>query len=190
MAPKDIVLGAANALTASAIWKSTGLLQIQTKAVPVEAAKIMSIVETYHDSVRRAHGIIRREAPSMSPECALHAGVKAVSNSVGPNGLNLTLLLYWAMPRLGLSSELPAASTISRARAVAKVTKVMKQYFSQQKLRDALRCRNCPDNTDIHKVPLTSHVLVYRVHRDEWDRDLFLLLTEVMKPARYSKRTP
>lgn len=36
-------------------------------------------------------------------------------------------------------------------------------------MQDALRLRNGPDVTDIHKVLLRSHVLVYCVHRDEWD---------------------
>lgn len=57
--PSDLIAtDASNALTSNAFRNNTGFLQIQTKAVSVEAANTMSIVEMYHEPVRREYRII------------------------------------------------------------------------------------------------------------------------------------
>lgn len=83
----------------------------------------MSIVERYHEPLRRAYRTICKKASSLNREFALQAAVKSVSDSVGPDGLVPTLLPYGAMPRLGLPTDLPASTTFERAKAVAKATK-------------------------------------------------------------------
>lgn len=149
-------------------YTDAGLFQIETKVVPVEAAFTNSVVERYYVPLRRAYCIITQEAPSMDPEIALQAAVKSVNSSVRPDGLVTTLLVYGALPELERATDLPpAAGTYERARAVAKTTKAVSKQFAQQQVRDALRTRNEPDVTDIHKVPLGAHVLVYRIHRAE-----------------------
>lgn len=74
-----------------------------------------------------------------------------------------------AVPRLGLPSDPSAVSMIKRAKAVLKSTKSMTQYFSQRQIKDALKSRNGHDFTDVHKVPIGPHVLLYRIHRDKYD---------------------
>lgn len=166
--PDLIVTDAANALTSEAFRSNASFFQINTKAVPVEAAQTMSVVERYHEPLRRAYRIIRKEAIDMDSESALQAAVKAVNDSVGPDGLVPTLLVYGAFPRLGLPSDALAAGVMDRARAVSKAAKLLSRYFAQRKVRDARPGRNGPDVTDIHKLPLGAHVPVYRIHRAKW----------------------
>ena len=97
---EQIVTDAADSLTSNSFRTEAGLFRITTKAVPVEAAHYMSIVERYHEPLRRSYRIIRSEAPDMDPESALQAAVKAVNDSVGPDGLVPTLLVFGALPNL------------------------------------------------------------------------------------------
>lgn len=89
------------------------LFSICTKAIPVESANAMSIVERYYNPVRRAHFIIKEKAPDANDDLALRISVKAVNISVGPGGINLTLAVYGAIPRLGLLRDHLVASNTS-----------------------------------------------------------------------------
>ncbi len=56
LGPPDVILhDAANAFLAKEFQGSAEILHIETKCVPVEAAQSMSIVERYHEPVRRAY---------------------------------------------------------------------------------------------------------------------------------------
>lgn len=88
--------------------------------------------------------------------------VKSINDSIGPDGLVPTLLVFGAMPRLGLPNNLPNSSTFNRARALRHVS-------------DALSRRNGPDVSDIHKTPIKSHVLVHWPKKGKWDGPFALL---------------
>lgn len=67
----------------------------------------MTVVKRYHEHVRRAYQIIKREAPGLDREAALQTTVKAVNAYIGPDSLVPTLLAFGALPRLGFPSERP-----------------------------------------------------------------------------------
>eukprot|EP00171_Calliarthron_tuberculosum_P003348 IDg3348t1 len=170
LGPPDIIVhDAAKTLLSKSFQTNTGLLQITTKPVPIEAANSMTYVERYHAPLRRAFKIIKEEAPDIDDEAALQFAVKSVNDSAGPDGIVPTLLVYGALPRLGFQTDKPTPSMYQRARAVHKATKSMSQYFAKRQVQDALRNRNGPDISDIHKLPIGSHVLVYRIHKCRWE---------------------
>ena len=107
---------------ARAFEANADMLHISTKSIPVEAANSMSIVERYHSPLRRAFNIVKKEAPDMDDDDALQMSVKAINASVGPDGLVPTLLVFGAIPRLGLPNDLPNPSTFERAVALRKAT--------------------------------------------------------------------
>lgn len=70
--------------------------------MPVESANSMSTVERYHDPFRRGCHIFKKGSPDMTDELALQMAIKAVNDSIGPGGMSPTLVVYGAIPRLGL----------------------------------------------------------------------------------------
>ena len=73
---------------------------IRIKTVPVEAHNSIGLVERYHGPLRRVYQIIIAELNSsdITKDMALQMAFKAVNDSVGPNGLVPTLLVYGAYP--------------------------------------------------------------------------------------------
>lgn len=132
------------------------LFSIRTKSIPVEAANSMSTVERYHDLVRGAYHIVKKECPDSFDELALQMAVKAVNDSVGPDEINPALAVYGAIPRLGLLRDRPSLSTHQRAIAVKKATQALTKHFSSCQVRDALRARNGPNVTDSLSAPMGS----------------------------------
>lgn len=78
---------------------------VNKKSIPVEASRSMGTAKQYHISVCKASHIVKTEAPDPDRDVALQTGVKAINYRVGPNGLTPTLLVYGALPQLGLPSE-------------------------------------------------------------------------------------
>lgn len=176
LGPPDVLAhDAGKQLMATQFQQNSALMSIKTKPIPIEAPFSMTYVERYHDPLRRAYKIIKAELPSSDPEEALQYAVKSLNDSVGPDGLVPTLLVYGALPRLGLPTDKPAPGTMERAVAVRKASESMSRYFARRQVRDALRTPNGPNVTDIHQAPLGSHVLVYRTHKDRWEGPFALL---------------
>lgn len=169
LGPPDIVVhDAGTNLIAKSFQTNNALMYINTKAVPIESANSMTYVERYHVPLRRAYKIMKDEAPGLDDEALLQCAVKSVNDSVGPDGLVPTLLVYGALPRLGLKTEKPTATTQQRATAVRNATAEMSRYFAKRQVREALNQRNGPNVLDIHKAELGSHVLVYRIANCSW----------------------
>lgn len=84
------------------------LKQIETKAINVESANSMTVVERYHSPISRAYKIIRTEAPDMDKDKALHYEVKSVNDSVGSYDIVPKLLVYGALPRLEVTNDRPS----------------------------------------------------------------------------------
>lgn len=84
--PPDInVHNAGNYFLSHAFQASSDMLRISTKSVPVEPAHSMSFLDLYHDWLRRAFFIIKKEARTAIVTEVLRMAVKAVNDSVGPD---------------------------------------------------------------------------------------------------------
>ncbi len=73
---------------------------IKVKIVPVEAYNSVGIVECYYGPIRRAYLIIIAEIPGINKDMALQMAFKAINDTIGPDGLVPTLLVYSASPRI------------------------------------------------------------------------------------------
>lgn len=111
----------------------------------------------------------------MDDEDTLQMAVKAINDSVGPDGLVPTLLVFGAIPRLVLPTDQPTTSTFKRAVALRKETESMSRHFAKRQVRDALSNRNGPDVSEIYQTPIGSPVLVYRPEKDKWEGPYSLL---------------
>lgn len=176
LGPPDIVThDAGKQFIAKVFQTNAALLHITTKCVPIESPNSMSYVERYHTPIRHAYKIVIAEATELDAEAALQVAVKSVNDSIGPDGLVPTLLVYGALPRLGFPNDPPTPSTFQRAIALRKATEAMTKYFAKSQVSNAVRTRNGPDTSDIHSAPIDSHVLVYRPEIDKWDGPFSLL---------------
>ena len=73
---------------------------IIVKNAPVKANHSIGMVERYYGPLRRIYSIITNEILGIKPELALQMSFKAINNSVGPNRLVPTLLVFGAYPRM------------------------------------------------------------------------------------------
>jgi len=84
---------------------------------------------------------------------------KAINDSIGPNGLIPTLLVFGAYPHI-VESDAPNPTVIQRAVALKKAIKEVKKLRAKRQVVDALNMRNGPKITAIYNLPLNSPVLV------------------------------
>ena len=137
------------------------LMGIKVKSVPVESHNSVGLVERYHGPLRRAYQIITAEIPDIAKDIALQMALKALNDSVGPNGLVPTLLVYGAYPRL-IEGDAPSPTVTQRALALRKAMDEVRKLYAKRQVTDALNIRNGPQITAIHDLPLNSPVLVWR----------------------------
>ena len=134
---------------------------IIVKNVPVEAHHSIGLVERYHGPLRRAYSIITAEIPGIEPELALQMAFKALNDSVGPNGLVPTLLVFGAYPRM-TEMDAPSPTITQRTIAMRKAMEEVRKLHASRQVNDALNTRNGPSTTLIHDLPINSPVLVFR----------------------------
>lgn len=77
------------------------------KNTSVEAHNSISMIERYHGLLQQVYCIITTEILGIEPELAIQMSSKAINDSVDPNGLVSTLLVFGAYPRM---TELDAPS--------------------------------------------------------------------------------
>lgn len=169
LGPPDIIHhDAGTNFSASEFKTEAKAYGISCHQVPVEAHWSIGKVERYHTPLRRAHEILRTELTSaqMSPEAILQMAPKSVNDTVGPDGLVPTLLVFGAYPRITTESP-PSASTIQRAKAIAKTMTELRKLMAKRKVNDDLNTRNGPNTEKLLQLPLGSEVCVYR-EKDRW----------------------
>lgn len=91
---------------ARAFSQNSATIDIRLKAVLDESPRSMTTVESYHAPDCRAYNVIRAESPSLDSDAALQTAVKAVNESIEPNGLIPILLVYGVLSRREFSTYL------------------------------------------------------------------------------------
>ena len=86
---------------------------------------------------------------------------KAINNSIGPNSLIPTLLVFRAYPRI-IKSNAPNFIVVKQAAALKKAIEEIKKLRAECQVADALNMCNRPKTTMIHNLPLNPPVLVWR----------------------------
>lgn len=157
------------------------VMGITTKGVPVEAHNSIGMVERYHGPIRRAYQIIATEFPDISKDMALQMAFKAINDSVGPDGLVPTLLVFGAYPRM-IDSDAPSPTVAQRTTAIKKAMIEINKLRAERQIAEALNTRNGPKTDAIHGLPPSSPVLVWREgntgQAGHWDGPFSLLTIE------------
>jgi hypothetical protein len=89
----------------------------------------------------------------------LQIAIKAINDSVGPNGIILILLVFGAYPRIADSSLL-LSTVIKRAETIRKATKEIRCLYAKRYITNALAIRNSPNIISVLKLPIQSDIKV------------------------------
>ena len=79
--------------------------------MPVKAYNSIRMVERYHSPLHHIYYIIIAELPDISKDIALQMAFKAINNSIGPNSLTPTLLVFGAYLYM-VESDIPNPTVI------------------------------------------------------------------------------
>ncbi|CDF37987.1 unnamed protein product [Chondrus crispus] len=139
---------------------------------PIESPSTMSHVERYHAPLRAALKKIRDSLPtSESDSDCLQMALKAVNDTIGPEGLCPTLLVYGALPRHPLSA--PNTSQLERAKSMDDAMDSVRKVQAQRRVAFGLRHPGGPkakeNSEELSRLPAGSPVYVYRNTTEKWD---------------------
>ena len=104
---------------------------------PVESPSTMSHVERYHPPLRAAYRKLRSSLSSKETDAdMLQLAVKAVNDTIGPEGLCPTLLVFGALPRP--ARNLPASTQLARSDALEQAMKAVEKEHAHRKVQFGL----------------------------------------------------
>jgi hypothetical protein len=87
--------------------------------------------------------------------------VKAVNDSVGPDGIVPILLVFGVYPRM-IKGSAPSLSVIQRAEAIRKATKEIRRLHAERQVQNALAMRNGPSTKATLNLSFQSDVRIWR----------------------------
>jgi hypothetical protein len=126
--------------------------------MPVEAYNSIGKIDGF---LQQAYKIICDELrdTETNAEVSLQIAVKTINDSVGPDGIIPTLLVFGAYPKITNNSA-PSPTTTKKAKTIRKTSNEIKRYYAKRHIKDAFRIRNSPNTTAIFKLPIQSNVKV------------------------------
>ena len=162
LGPLDLIISDVEKNFVSREFKGyANTMGIRTKTVLVEAHNSIGIVEQYHSPLQQVYQIIVVELPRIDRDAALQMAFKALNDTVGPNRLVPTLLVFGVYLQM---TELDAPSpTITQCANVVKkaIVEICKLCVEQQVV-DALNICNRPKTDAVYNLPPNSPILVWR----------------------------
>ena len=122
---------------------------ILIKPTGVESHNSLALGERYHAPLRRIYNKIRASHPSVQPDIALRLACRAMNDTMGPDGLVPTLLVFGALPRLPTSHSANPTQE-ERQRALTTARREYETVIAARRIREALRAR----------VPAAAHRVI------------------------------
>jgi hypothetical protein len=102
------------------------ILETATRSIPIKAYNSVGIVKRYYGPLHHIYYIIITELLDINKDMALQIAFKAINNSIGPNGLIPTLLVFRAYLYIVKSDALNPI-IIKRAAALKKAIEEVKK---------------------------------------------------------------
>ena len=135
---------------------------VAVEATGIQAHSSLNVGERYHHPLRQTYRKILIENPTCPPEEALAAAVKAMNDTVGPEGFVPSALVFGEFPRVhtASSSATSRPSLSSRAKVANTARSEMEHHMASLRLQRALR-HTVPPAAD-HSYRPGDKVLVWR----------------------------
>jgi hypothetical protein len=117
---------------------------VSIKISPVESHNSLGQNERLHSPLRWCYISIKNDVPSLPEDTCLRVSVMAINDTVGPNGLIPTLLVFGTMPQLPLQRGrlIPYSRQEQRDVALKSALSKYQKYVSERRLHEALRAKN------------------------------------------------
>ena len=124
---------------------------VSVERTGVEAHYSLGIGERYHQPLRTTFRKLRISYPKVSDNLLLSISVSAINNTLGPEGLVPSALIFGEFPQLNIFGEPmdPKSTFETRSRIAIQARKEMEQHMARMKLQRALR----------HQVPSAADTI-------------------------------
>lgn len=146
--------------------------RIQVLQALIESPSTMAHVERYHAPLRAAFLKIRHCLPSSeSDDDCLQMALKAVNDTIGPEGLCPTLLVYGSLPRP--PRQTPSETQLQKARAIDSCMDTVRKIQTRKRIEFGLKHRGSgkahENSYKLRLLPAGSPVYVYRTKSKIWE---------------------
>jgi transposase InsO family protein len=157
--PTSMLTDQGSLFTSSDWHAACDTAKIQLRHTGTESHNSLGTGERYHGPLRRIFKKVSDEYPSVSADLQLALSVKAMNDSIGPEGLVPSLLVFGVMPRIpDLPTQVP--SQLERFKCLYKARKEYEKWVCGQRIRTALKRRPPPASSYVIRPGDT--VAVYR----------------------------
>jgi hypothetical protein len=135
---------------------------IHVLEAPVENPASMTHVERYHGPLRHVFDRMKQELSEESDKTILQYSIKAINDTVGPEGLTPTLLVYGSLPRP--ARNIPAATQVERARAIESVRNAVAHEYAKRKVSYGFKHRGPVgrERGDLERLHFGAKIAIYR----------------------------
>ena len=113
---------------------------VKVEHTGIEAHSSLGLGEGYHQPLRQAYRRIKAEHPTTEPQLALALAVKAMNDTLGPEGLVPSALVFGEFPQVVMRSETahPRATLESRAAVATAARQEMEEQMAKLRVKRAL----------------------------------------------------
>ena len=132
----------------------------------IESHNAIGQGERYHHTLRRIFNIVTKEHPSISDKHILRLSIKAINDTIGPNGLVPSLLVFGVLPSLP-SPNSRSSEQQERFQALRAAKAEMETIIAESRIRRALHSKLPPATRYLIKPG--DHVRVYRETSKRWE---------------------
>jgi len=141
-------------------WKQiTDMVGIKLKLSGVESHNSIGSGERYHAPLRRLYNKIRFSIPNLEMQLCLRLALKAMNDTMNPEGLVPSLLVFGVLPRFpAVNTQLP--NQVERMRALEVARAEMESITAELRLRKALNSNLSAAASKVYKAG--DEVLVFR----------------------------
>jgi len=139
-----------------------GLHNVEFEGTGIEAHSSLGIGERYHQPLRNTYRKLRRENPNEKPELLLQFAVKGMNDTLGPEGIVPSLLVFGEYPPAFTTSENPRSRAPAHLRAkMANEARVeMAKHMGKARVARALK-HAVPPSAD-NPLKAGDQVLVWK----------------------------
>ncbi len=127
--------------------------------MPVKAHHSIRKVKCYYVLLCHVYDILSADTPQLSREERLQSAVKAVNDTVGPDGLIPILLVYGAYPHISREDK-PIPSNTEQARVIERTMDDVCRSNAKSAITKAMRTTRGLDVVAVLRLLLNTKVLV------------------------------
>jgi hypothetical protein len=131
---------------------------------PIESHNYLTVGERHHDPLRRIYRKVRHDFPEIPDSLTLSLASRAMNDTIGPEELVPTILVYGTLPRLSLHEKIHHKS--SRLLAIDVPRREMDVIVSELRIKRALHTYTPPSAE--HSFNPGALVCVYQERPQEW----------------------